>query len=302
MESGYRGVEQASFVWTRADAGYYWDTEATAQDGRTSGPFLVFAPDTLGFESYAPLEMEPTLFLLFEKLGEEPTRDEVEAFASKFGPLTRGIAIETKQRQGASGGPQTLMPLEGEPYMLWFREVREMRRVVRLWRWIEDKDLAALSEIIVWADDGSSVRASMDGIGRELASREHSPAVLARLHPGDVLLPAKLLLASWINAKLSGRESRVTPQLLLTRRNDFVSYMVPADLLAALWLQAFRAALGRRRFKQCAVCLEWEDVTEHTDKWTRHPKCANRDRVSRYRSPEATKKREARKKRGSGQR
>ena len=58
---------------------------------------------------------------------------------------------------------------------------------------------------------------------------------------------------------------------------------VPENLLAAMWYQFLQTITGEKKFKRCAVCNNWEDVTYKKATWKQHPECGNRKRVNRYR-------------------
>ncbi len=110
----------------------------------------------------------------------------------------------------------------------------------------------------------------------------HKAEVFKRFKRNDLLLPARYLIQIRINDKLN--ELKVRPRLLLNEENELVPYIMPGDLLAAMWLQFYQTATGEKRYKRCEECGYWEDTTDLRKNWSVHPKCANRRRQARFRA------------------
>ena len=119
-----------------------------------------------------------------------------------------------------------------------------------------------------------------------LVSEERDPYLLSRIVPCDVVIPAQMVIQKLINKKLSVSEYPVTPKLLMDKNNNLKQYLVPQNLLSAMWFQFFQAASGERKFKKCEICHKWEDVTEKRSSWSMHPNCAARVRMRRSRKGE----------------
>jgi hypothetical protein len=273
----FLSVEQELFSWSRADSGYFWDDLATSKKAYP-GPFLVPSPDTQHFLRYRPLESEPKLFLRFSELA--PEQDAILEFANEFGWLTEGIPITTVQRQATHGG-DPLYPLEGEALDFWRYEVAQMRTALQFHEWIQEQNIGALREIASPTPNGAGVRFDLDFQGTWRAQEETRHEILDHLSPGELLLPAKLALMQQVNWKL---HRKVAPRLVLTGTNEFGPYLVPTDLLSALWLQLFQTVVGERRIRRCKLCGHWEDVSDKTRRWNVHADCANRERVRRSRA------------------
>lgn len=205
----------------------------------------------------------------------------------------------------------------GEALSFWQEEIRDMAWTVQVWEWIENKDISALEKIIYWSEDGQGVhcvRADKDTLSHytrardfvvddiqaskvkppisyelwPLAAKDFHGEIFARFRPGDRLLPAQYFVQSRINRKL--KEHVTTPRLLVDENNQLKSYLMPENLLAAMWLQFFQAVVGEKRFKRCEICGRWEDVTDKTKRWSKHSDCANRARVARSRAKEPKKR------------
>lgn len=284
----YLDIEQSFFAWPKADEGYYWDDQAMVSrpiNAIHMPPFLVASPESTGLIATTPLEKEPSLFLAFAELSEEP--DAILAFANQYGHLTQGVRIDIKPPMPADKGKPVFYPLEGESLHFWQREIRQMALAVQLWRWLEDKNVEALKKIIRWdgVEFGGSVEVlvkyRLGGVENLLASENYNNVIFKRFRPGELILPAKCLLQNIINVKL--KRYPANPRLLLNEANELAPYIYPESLLSAMWLQFLRAVTGERKFRQCKVCLKWEDATGRNKNWQAHPECANRERVRRAR-------------------
>lgn len=291
------------------------------QGKHPEAPFLIETPETTGFYQTRPIEEEPTLFLKFAET--EPTPKGILEFANKYGPITTGKDISAPRYSHPKDRPQeapwkhgvrgtadigdglVYAVVRGDSLRFWLEELQDMRWTVQLWEWLKDEDIYSLSKIIYWFKDSERIgfcltdkdtllsypsaeevakNAHMSGkrvIAGWLATKEHD-AIFSRFRPGDTLLPAKYLLHGLINKRLETH--RIIPRLLLNDNNELVPYLVPENLLAAMWLQFFKAITGETKYKRCAICGKWEDATEKRRNWSVHRECANRERVRKHRS------------------
>jgi hypothetical protein len=196
--------------------------------------------------------------------------------------------------------------LRGESLSFWERNLREMKGLVMLWQWIEQKDTEHLNLVIRWQSNGEGVsyvlgdektlkllrekvcyNNMMEPLpqGAEsgfIANTYYYPELLERFSPFEVIHPARYLLIQKINQELSVNPTRA--KVLMNDENKPWFYFVPESLLAAMWFQFLQAVIGARQFKRCAVCGLWADVTEKRNDWSMHRECANRERVRRSRS------------------
>jgi hypothetical protein len=282
-------------------------------------PFLIETPETTGFIGSRLPEEKPTLFLEFADT--PPTREGILDFANAYGPLTYGETEVLTPRYSYPKGQEEKKPWkhgvpgsydqgDGQIYGgvfsdslgFWLNEIRDMRWTVQVWEWLVNQDTVALERVIHWDKEGvryvltdweALSGSTADIMGQikaarapcawgVLASKDHHGEILARFRQGDVLLPAQYLIQSRINKKL--QKLVVRPRLLMNDHNQLEPYLCPENLLAAMWFQFFRAATGEKQFRRCSICGLWADVTEKTKKWSKHPECANRERVRRSRA------------------
>jgi len=269
-------LEFGWFAWYKADAGYSWidnregihevifeDDTFFAPEKKTN-PFLTESPETMHYVAYNPLK-HTTLFLEFAEL--ELTKDSILSFVNRYGPLVT-------QGDASISSPATTL---GETFDFWVEEILAMKQIVQLWHAYEKRDSGAVAEFVRWQSDL---------VYYSFANKQNhvltiNPDTLASFKFGDVLFPALHLIQDITNEYLS--KYRTLPRLLFNEKNELGQYLVPENLLAGLWLQFYQAISGERLFKRCAICGLWADVTEKRPTWTRHPECANRNRVQSHR-------------------
>ena len=88
------------------------------------------------------------------------------------------------------------------------------------------------------------------------------------------------LLRDKINQAL---DIAVKPSLIWDEETEKLKpYLIPFDLLAALWTEFYLEVSGQKNFKRCEICGRWEDVTNRNKNWTVHAPCAARRRVDKY--------------------
>lgn len=307
--------KQTYFVWYRADKGYYWDNgarpgglfkagkekpyipdmTAPPKDEKIKPPFLIEKPETTGFIPYTPLEDETTLFLVFSET--PPNKEGILKFANQYGMLINGeTEVLTPQYSHLKDAPPTWQHgntlggyeqkdgriyrgVWGESLKFWQDEINYMHQTVQVWEWLLNHDMESLKKAISWNHD-FQISYTLD-TEKGFIDRDFHSDIFARFKPGDVLLPAQYLIQLRINKKLD--EYATSPHLLMNEENKLETYLMPKNLLAALWLQFHFAAAGIKRFKRCTVCGEWEDVTTKNRNWSKHPACAARERVNKYR-------------------
>jgi hypothetical protein len=173
-----------------------------------------------------------------------------------------------------------------------------MRLAIDLWEAARRGDADYLGRMISWADDGSAVsidtHPELQGgelpenpayVHRALIAGERlDPDILARFVPGDRVGPALHCMQDLINQHLHHRAS---PRLLWEESRDRLGlYIVPEGLIGALWLQFARAVERDARFRQCAECTTWFEVSPgrgRTDKQF----CSTACRTKAYRKRQA---------------
>ncbi|WP_338826277.1 hypothetical protein MTBGP_09810 [Moorella thermoacetica] len=208
----------------------------------------------------------------------------------------------------------------GESLRFWQNEIRDMAWAVLVWEALKDKNTDILKRIIYWKGE-EAVGYVLVNINKEallqfynaeevlratrpdnwnnfkaylpeevtlstssgwLATKWTSRRELfSRFKPGDLLLPAQYLLQSSINKKL--KKYITKPRLLLDDKNNLQPYLMPENLLSAMWYQFYLTVIGEKKYKRCSICGLWADVTDKRSNWSKHPECANRARVKKCR-------------------
>lgn len=294
----------------------------------SEGPFLLEKPGGHFYNMINPLEKRTDLFLEFASLN--LTRQAILGFANKYG-LLRQKAVElvsTDDSLSASDIKKRFCLLDlteenafhvyGEPLDFWQPAIRRMKWTVALWELLKEEDEQALRRVIHWTKKGDKIsyiladeeildrystaaevmaaakKSGFPHIVDDLISKKETIQKL-KLKPGDVLLPAKLVIQKRINLELSvpdfgHRQNNIQLYLLLEEDNSLVSSFEPKDLLTAMWLQFYFTASGHYKFKRCVECRDWADISNSSKNWTMHPACANRKRVREFRAQKAEKK------------
>lgn len=205
-----------------------------------------------------------------------------------------------------------------ESLSFWRKELSNMKRIVMVWEWWKDKEVEKLAKVIRWQGTGSVAYVLSDKeellesawerlkkgevlLGCEfghLAANEQRgekpfrfrPEIFSRFRPGDVLLPAQYLIQLKINRQLEREECTCRPRLLINERNDLEPYIVPTNLLAAMWYQFYQAVVGERIFKRCKTCGIWVDLTgarsDKQKRWKECDTCKNRKKQAKHRKKE----------------
>lgn len=306
MKYEYLDIEQTKFIWTRPNAGYLWDEETSAYDletisfSKTDEPVLLESPESTGEFITNPLD-NSGLFLEFAEL--DITREAIQGFANDHGLLKRKqsyITPRIAQKKGSRKaipkvahadvihGDMKYGMVYGEPYSLWAKEIVDMKLAVTIYEAL-DGDIKALEGIIIWAPENDVVRLEYHYGKNErhylLASTTYRHDFFERIKPGDIDLPARLALQGLINRKLNLYPAR--PRLLFDQSNNLEPYIVPSNLLSAIWFQVLQAAAGEKAYRRCRVCGFWEDITNRNKNWKAHAACANKDRVYEWRKKQA---------------
>lgn len=276
-------IELGFGTWDRSNIGYDWDESKELSDGviwsnDVDPPFLVEKTETSNYIEYDPLSL-PNLFLYFAELNPDDIND-ILMFANKYGTLVLNKKINRSI-------PQTLKI--GEPLEFWQSQITDMKNLVNLWEWHNNRDIEKLNNVISWGLPQSEYS---NTVWYSFGIEEPQPIHVdtSALKYGDILFPALHLMAQIINEKLLDNEAcRVTPMVFALTSGKLIQRFVPHTLLGAMWFQAYQAVSGEKKFKRCSICQKWEDVTEKKATWTRHPECAGRERVRKYREKKEKK-------------
>jgi len=275
------------------------------------GPFLVEDKKSLNYVLYHPLEEEPTLFLKFAACGQD--EESILDFASRYGCLRETSTDPQFKLVRHLFLPDFSLlrkrfPLRNEQELdslqFWGNEIEDMKKTVQIWEWLMEGNVSKLTSIIRWKETESDFvqpyiewdREYITSTGTSIHPETSLPEAFAAgdvyamysplgdyscFVPGDVFMPARYLIYNRINEKLIKYPSYM--QLTGDDRGQVVNCIQPRNLLAAMWLQFLAVLSGAKKVKRCAVCGEWEDVTNNRSTWSKHPECAAREKTARYR-------------------
>jgi hypothetical protein len=241
-----------------------------------------------GGQTYNPLEEHTGLFRVFADT--EPSRDDIKAFAERFGSLggdTRTwVALYDEPRNGGYAGAWS------EAYTAWCGEIVDMHRSVDLWEAARRGETEELGRKICWTDDHSRVdfnthpglmpseRMQLGQASFSSPIAERGDGILERFVPGDLVQPALFYVQRLVNQHL---RTRVSPRLLWDEHETRLRlHLVPEGLVGALWLQFASAIENDREFRRCAECNIWFELapgTARSDKLY----CSNACRTKAYR-------------------
>jgi hypothetical protein len=231
---------------------------------------------------YKPLESATGLFRDFAGL--ELKESAFRQFANTYGLLTgeEMISIPTGTakfpirsiiRGEDDTGCSEIVP-QAEPEELWFQEITDMRRWLRLWDALQSESPQQnLRPFIRWDEAGVLVR--FDDYDAWIANK-HNPELLSELQHGDLIRPALYQLQRVVNEKLDLYPSSLQ---LLWEHGQLLYFVRPKNLLAALWLQFSLAIDGNRQYRICRGCDRWFEVgggRKRTDAATCSPTCRKR--------------------------
>ncbi len=306
------------FLWGKPNRGYRWAERKEIEQGlnveslnTVEGPFMVEDRSSLNYVLYHPLEEEPTLFLKFAACGSE--LQAVLDFANRYGCL-RETSTDSQFRMvrhffmADFSLVRKRFPLRYEYELdsldFWRNEIKDMKKTVQIWEWLNDRNESQLEQLIKWKEtDSDFIQPFIEWDSEFIASSNNhggSDSTFAEAFtqgdtyslysplgdyscfvPGDVFLPARYLIQNRINEKLIRFPSYI--QLASDDEGNIINCVQPRNLLAAMWLQFFAVISGTKKVKKCSVCGDWEDVSNNRSTWTKHPECAAREKTARYR-------------------
>ena len=265
------------FYWPRAKGhGYAWHTWATIKQERVRLLTFPFPGSSTTAEWIKPQNINGTL--LWRLADTEIAEPAIKEFADAFGLLSDDTMCWPEYRSEA---------FSGDPYATWREEIVRARRVLHLRAAAEAADNSILKKAIRWNARKDSVRL----VGKDetlkysilIASPDRYPETLALFKPGDLVMPARIMVARFVNEQLSKLTS---PQLLWDEQTQrFGIYLRPKNLLGAIWNQFAQIIDARKEITKCEVCSTW---FEKNRKDKRH--CSDRCRVRAMRMRKESKK------------
>lgn len=245
------------FRWQVALGGYCWlDLDAPSGKLRVMATGLA---DGLWTTEYRPLEDPDTsgLFRIFAEA--EDSEAGFLAFANKYGSLLeRGDPGETSMFtvQGWPGHEPGAG--WGERLETWATEVHDMRRCVQLWDALRNQNLPMLR-------DSMEVHCERAGgawvVPRDGGQHVYLPEEVATQAPGvDLVKAAYIYIAALSNERLG---EHTAPRLLYSpKKQRPLVFLMPRNLLGALWLQFAKAVEGNKVYHRCQGpgCGQWYEV------------------------------------------
>lgn len=254
----------SKFKWTVAPSGYRWGSSSSrAEDDAVLLPLQDEGP-----RETSPVDDHTGLFRTFADA--KPDRENILLFADRHGRLT--VADLAEAPAGVSSGRQSEAR---ERLSLWIGAIKRMKFAVALWLECRDaddaqkrdKDSEALDRIQRLVEDNWEDLRSASRTAK--THPRFPPAPLELLEPmssartprqsaSDRLEAQKTagieVVKRIINDQLAGH---VTPALSTDKKPQTYWELLPADLLAALWLQFAMAVEDQKNYRRCDSCGDW---------------------------------------------
>jgi hypothetical protein len=109
------------------------------------------------------------------------------------------------------------------------------------------------------------------------------PREIEHYHPE--IFEAKEAASRYIREEIC-RKMECYPLILVFDTDEYGEVrriMEPTSLLSEMWYLFFLACVGEVELRRCSVCGRWENMDGHREIWSKHPNCANYQRVKRAR-------------------
>jgi hypothetical protein len=259
------------FIWSVPAAGFRRVTTGTISSRERQRWLTDAQPVSLlrrDERNYHPLKEYTGLFLIFGEL--EAAEADVLTFANRFGSLLGDTGEQVILRENDAGEDLSALAW-GERLDLWQSEVSAMKSAIGVWKAICDNDSPALEKFLESSPlFGGMSRVSTSGAGGRSAHSQRSWRAL-----------------NYVQAEVNARlENHVALQLGLdTEVAEARLFLVPKNLLGALWLQFSLAVEGRKQFRECAQCAEpFEVSVDMSGKRSDARFCRQVCRVNHYRA------------------
>jgi hypothetical protein len=270
------------FLWNIPQGGFRW-LDATAVAGAAPQRWLTDAiPVGLQLDArrYSPMDQYPALFRTF---ADTPlSEDGITRFANQYG----GLGAQEQIR--LTPGPQLSLGV-GESRQVWMNEIDAMHRAVQLWDAVRHRDAPWFQQHVrVEPKSSEEIWVSYLEAGVLYHREVIGPDLAGFVKPHDVRRPTLLMLQKMINTRLW---DHTAPRLLYDPRRDGLGvYLVPKNLLGALWLQLARAVDGNKDYRRCGGCGTWMEIS--LDAYRTHRLfCSNACRSKAYRERQAEARR-----------
>jgi hypothetical protein len=289
------------FHWSVSGGGYEW-RDAEADDPDAGRRFLVLRQVDAAHRRTHPLVDDPTLFKTFAAL--KPTEAGFTSFANAYGLLGVGTTLQIS-------GP--IERATGEAFTRWRDEWSRLRAAVYVLDAVHARDGDTLEKCVTFDAHGARVRLDhappgswrRTGVAAPIANAEDiRPWLWEFAHRAPTRTERLARLAGgWlqdvINAsidatRLEDGAAAVPARVLFNAEADRWSlHVVPASLLAALWLQCARVLTDNPTFRQCAHCQRWFEVSQDGRRQLAKYCHGNACKMAAYRQRKAEKDRTA---------
>jgi hypothetical protein len=241
---------------------------------------------------YRPLSNFKFLGLFRDFAEVELSREGILQFANKYGAL--GIT-----RSGYLNHP-FVPDFEGETLFDWAVQIERLRQAIEVWDMLRKGDQKGLRRLFHWGhrDRPGGVPKSGPNCwfyrshsqnetpnvepGRIPAwpgeRTDHMMAIPGLCREGDIVALARIFLGKWITQALNGVASPLMHYAKESQRLNL--QIVPATLLAAMWLQFARAIDTDKQYRRCKACSRWFQVSagdSRTDRIFCSDPCKSRD-------------------------
>ncbi len=297
--------ELVQFSWGVPSEGYRWIEAQLLINGtfEKRKRRLLSPGRPPSWRTYHPLREAPALFRAFADVS--PSESGVLAFADQYGSL--GLDSDL-----GIDGDGSVTHSRGELLADWKREIIGMKHTLRIWdavrseatddlaRWFHLKREQMFSSILYKPDEGwpLGVEHLVPQYVEDERSRFRFLPIGSAIHRGDpntsgVEIPehpvamALAYLRDSLNARIQ-KHVGVSLEAAAdrTRLTPLDLYMIPKNLLGAMWLQLALAVEGDLRYQRCPQCKTWFKVPSKANRPSTtfcSPKC----RVQAFRGRQA---------------
>jgi hypothetical protein len=200
------------------------------------------------------------------------TEEGVRAFANEFGSLLGG----EEQTLVRAPGKTTNERYEGEPLWFWCEQALKMRELLAVWEQAElgnfeqvKKQFQLRERGVVFvshpdeAPSGTETGEPKLFSNELIAPREYAPELVEEFKQGHLGSVAKHYVRGAVDARLRKCPSQARLQWNIDRTEMSMRF-VPGSLIAALWLQFGLALAGSKKYRECANCSRWFEVSGGT--------------------------------------
>jgi hypothetical protein len=275
------------FTWRVPEQGFEWvhqedDPDQILVPCNVSIAATAAANAKLPAREYLPLRDHTGLCRTFADV--PLSREGVLQFANRYGAVTTQFLVSLRPCRDQRDMGFSLE--KAGRYAWWRSQIVTMRRAIMLWDRAQGGDRALLSRFIDFKLDseggGFQYRSHPELSEKDEQARgpedEEITSFRFRLNdlrkewqellkPNDVVTAARFLVKRMIEEQLSkGASAKVA---LLAENRGMTFGFVPDDLLKAMWLQFALGASEGKKYRSCAVCGTWYELSPDTARTTR---------------------------------